>query len=348
VSSGTGARAALSVGAALVALTAMGGVAVAVSAAARDTVAVLPDLCRDALGSAGGALPSGSALEDAFGRSGNGSTGVADPRAPASGLGAGSDQQRAGRLRARQGGGADTRGSSAPSAGSAGAPRAPAARGGEPGGGNGAGGPGGSGQGSGSGPVAGPGGGSGTAPVPGSGPDASGEVQPFTPPVRSPPAVPPPVAAPSAPAAALTSELVTALVVAAVLLAVGLLVARLLRRARGAVRGLLDATGLHPAEAAGRAAAATADGDHDAALRWTFVTGLLRLDEAAVLAYDPARTTRECARRLHSARFRELGRGFDVVAYGGRHADPDDVTAARAGWAALLREIAPAAERASV
>jgi len=332
----------VAVAVALATLATSAGVAVAVGRSRVDAPAALPAVCRDAPGGAGGSLPDGAALDQAFGRTGDGSTGTPDPQALARGLGAGTPAERAGRLQALQGGRGDAGASGGSSTGAPGAPAPPAQRGGQPGGGDGAGGRGGSGQGSGTGSESGPGGGSGDSRVPGSGPDRAGAPQEFVP--SPPPTVrvdPPPQAAP--PRRRAVPAVLSGLLSALVLLGASLLAARLLPRRRPGVTALPDATGMAPADADARAASAAEGADHDAALRWTFVAGLLRLDEAGVVPYDPARTTRDVARRLRSDRFRGLARAFDLVAYGGRHATAADVASARSGWTVLLAEVRPTA-----
>ncbi len=360
----TSPRVALAVGAAVATLVVSAGVAVAVTRAHRDAPVALPPVCRDNPGSAGGSLPNGPAIDKALGANGGGSSGSSRllGRGAAGLLGSGTAGELGGRAQALLGGAEQTAaggGSGAGGGGTGGAAGSGQGSGsGQSGAGSGSGSGGGSGAGAGSGGGAGGGGGgtgggtaggtetgpgSGSGPLlaPGAGPDAAGVPQPVTP--RLPP---PKVDPPQPPAQSTTrhaSPVLVGLFLALVALVAALVAGRLLARRREADPALPDATGLSAADADQRAAAALAAADHDAALRWTFVAGLLRLDDAGVLAYDPARTTRECARRLRSARFRNLARGFDLVAYGGRHASAGDVTAARSSWQALLAEVAPGA-----
>jgi hypothetical protein len=136
-----------------------------------------------------------------------------------------------------------------------------------------------------------------------------------------------------------------ALLVAALVLLVGLAVLAL-RRTKSRQRDLPDGTGLAPTDADALAANAVAAGDLDLALRWTFVSGLLRLDEVGVLPYDATRTTSDCAHWVRSAQFPVIAAGFDLVAYGGRHATLADLEAARSGWNALISEVSQRTDRA--
>jgi hypothetical protein len=81
-----------------------------------------------------------------------------------------------------------------------------------------------------------------------------------------------------------------------------------------------------------RADAAEAAGDLDAALRLRFRAGLLRLDARGRIEYRPSISTHEVRRALHSEGFDRLAATFDDVVYGGRPADPGDVSAARERW----------------
>jgi hypothetical protein len=79
-------------------------------------------------------------------------------------------------------------------------------------------------------------------------------------------------------------------------------------------------------------------GDLDHAVRLRFVAGLVRLDRAGVLAYQPSLTTGQLRRRLRSGSFADLAVAFDEIAYGGRRAGAPDVEAARQGWPRVLQE----------
>lgn len=88
-----------------------------------------------------------------------------------------------------------------------------------------------------------------------------------------------------------------------------------------------------------RAADAERAGDLALAVRLRFRAGLVRLDRAGVVVDRPALTAGALTRQLPSGRLRELAVTFEEVAYGGRPASPDDVAAARAGWARVLEEV---------
>jgi hypothetical protein len=79
-------------------------------------------------------------------------------------------------------------------------------------------------------------------------------------------------------------------------------------------------------------------GDHELAIRLRFRAGLLRLGLAKVIPFRPSLTTGELRRLLTSPDFDRLGADFDEIVYGGRHAGPDDVAAARAGWEQVLKD----------
>ena len=308
-----------------------GGVAAAVTQAHTDPMAKLPAVCRDNPGSAGGKLPGGKKLETALrqlaANPGLTKSVVADV-APALGSGSAADLVLRGQALAGSGGVADglaagigVTGGGSTSSGSGVAPGS--------GNGGGAGGAGGL-----SGTDTGPAGGQGTSPIVGSGPDPEGVPQPAN------PKIPPPVIPPVPPKVSHSVGKAVAGVLVALLVAALLVGAYLLLRRRPAPEGRLpDGTGMQPAHADALARNALSQGDLDAALRWTFVSGLLRLDQVGVLPYDAARTTRECSRWVRSAHFPVLADGFDLVAYGGRHATMPDVIEARNGWNALLADV---------
>lgn len=327
----------------LASLVLAGGVAAAVTQAHLDPLAVLPALCRDNPGSAGGALPGGRKL-DALLKAGAGTAGPTGTTpadlVPALGSGSGSELQL--RVQALQGSATAIQGSGQGEPGSqggSGTGGSGTGTGAGNGNGRGAGGTGGQ-----SGNDSGPAGGQGTSPVTGNGPDANGVPQAPNPKISPPPVIPPAARrAARHPLGAVFGPLLILLLVAAVLAA-----GYLLSRGRGRrERQLPDGTGMVPAQADALAQSALAGGDLDAALRWTFVSGLLRLDQVEVLRYDPTRTTSACAAFVASARFPVLAVGFDLVAYGGRHATMSDVTAARQGWNQLLVEVVSGRELTS-
>jgi heme exporter protein D len=79
-------------------------------------------------------------------------------------------------------------------------------------------------------------------------------------------------------------------------------------------------------------------GDLERAVRLRFRAGLLRLGDRGAIRYRPSVTTGEVRRTLRSARFEGLAGTFEEVTYGGRAADPPDVTAARREWPRVLEE----------
>jgi hypothetical protein len=98
---------------------------------------------------------------------------------------------------------------------------------------------------------------------------------------------------------------------------------------------------LDPDELERQAVAAERAGDLDHAVRLRFVAGVLRLDEAGVIAYRSSLTTGQLRSRLHSASFAELAAAFDEIAYGGRPAQEADLRAATEGWPRVLVEAGP-------
>jgi hypothetical protein len=133
--------------------------------------------------------------------------------------------------------------------------------------------------------------------------------------------------------------LVVAVIGAAVLVSVGLIRRRTtvgISRARGTRerRRLED-----PDDLEREADAAELAGNLERALRLRFRAGLLRLDQAGVIAYRPALTTGELTRRVPSPRLRELASAFEEIAYGGRPVEADDLQSARAGWPRILQEV---------
>lgn len=93
-----------------------------------------------------------------------------------------------------------------------------------------------------------------------------------------------------------------------------------------------------PAELERQATAADRDGDHDLAIRLRFAAGLLRLDAARAIELRPSLTSGDVGRTLRSDTYNSLAATHDAVAYGGRHASPDDAEDARRDWAAVVGE----------
>lgn len=85
-----------------------------------------------------------------------------------------------------------------------------------------------------------------------------------------------------------------------------------------------------------QAVEAEAAGDFERAVRLRFVAGLVRLDRAGVLRYQPALTSGQLTQVLESSTFDELATSFDEIVYGGRPATVDDVASARAGWPRVM------------
>lgn len=82
-------------------------------------------------------------------------------------------------------------------------------------------------------------------------------------------------------------------------------------------------------------------GDYEKAIRLWFVAGLLRLDRAGRIRFDPALTTGDVARSLHSPSFQDIGARFDEIVYGRRPPRAEDVEATRDAWALVLAEKEP-------
>jgi hypothetical protein len=96
------------------------------------------------------------------------------------------------------------------------------------------------------------------------------------------------------------------------------------------------------------AESAAAEGRYLEALRQTYAAMLLLLDEAKLLAYDPARSNGEVLRSLRAAehaRVREVllpvTRAVDEKFYGGRPATAADYEGSRAACARLMGILAP-------
>ena len=130
--------------------------------------------------------------------------------------------------------------------------------------------------------------------------------------------------------------LAAGVVIAALVVAVRLSSGR--GRQRFASRGLIgdDEHGLGPDELERRADDAERRGDLDAALRLRFLAGLARLDDAGIVRLRPGLTNAAVSRALRSRDFDGLANDFDEVAYGGRPATSDDVSAARSTWPAVV------------
>ena len=124
---------------------------------------------------------------------------------------------------------------------------------------------------------------------------------------------------------------------------VTLRIARRRARALASPAGTTPGTSKRDPRALERAAEeAERRGDLRAAIRLRFQAGLLRLDHARMIEWRPSLTSGEVRRRLRSPAFARLARSFDEIVYGGRDPLPDDVTAARRGWAELIEASAPA------
>jgi hypothetical protein len=113
------------------------------------------------------------------------------------------------------------------------------------------------------------------------------------------------------------------------------------RAAAQRVPGAGDVAGaaaVGPAELERRAADADRAGDHDRAVRLRFAAGLLRLHAARKIELRPSLTSGDVGRTLRSDTYNALAATHDAVAYGGRHASPDDAEAARRDWPAVVGE----------
>jgi hypothetical protein len=139
--------------------------------------------------------------------------------------------------------------------------------------------------------------------------------------------------------------LAAGVVIAALIVAVRLSSAR--GRQRFASRGVIgdDEHGLGPDELDRRADDAESRGDLDAALRLRFLAGLARLDDVGVVRLRPGLTNAAVSRALRSGDFDGLANDFDEVAYGGRPATSDDITAARSTWPGVVATARSGARR---
>jgi hypothetical protein len=134
----------------------------------------------------------------------------------------------------------------------------------------------------------------------------------------------------------------TALVVIGVVVLVGLVGFTFLARRRSATLDQelslerLLAEGGDPSEYEQSAEIAAEAGSFDAALRYRFLAGLLRLDLSGRITFRPGLTTGEISDTLSDARFDHLMDVFNDVAYGGRHADAATYAESVATWMDLL------------
>lgn len=141
---------------------------------------------------------------------------------------------------------------------------------------------------------------------------------------------------------ALGGPLTAGVVALAVVVVAGLIAFRHLARRRAATieRELtferLMREGGDPHQLEREAERAAAEGRYGAAVRQTFLAGLLRLDLAGAIRFDPGLTTGEIAETLADPVFDRLTRQFEDVVYGGREVDAAGWQAARSGWGDLL------------
>ena len=87
-----------------------------------------------------------------------------------------------------------------------------------------------------------------------------------------------------------------------------------------------------------KAAEAERRGELELGLRLRFRAGLLRLDEAGLVSFQPSLRSAELSGRLRSRTFDDLSVRFDEVRYGGRPADEEDIRTAREGWPLVAEE----------
>jgi hypothetical protein len=130
----------------------------------------------------------------------------------------------------------------------------------------------------------------------------------------------------------------------AVALVAGAISLRGIRRRRGVAETAAGGAALRgapegPAGLERLADEAERAGDHAAAVRLRFRAGLMRLGEREAIPYRPSLTTGEARRRLRSEPFDRLAADFDAIAYGGRKARDEDVSAARSGWREVLEGV---------
>ncbi len=86
------------------------------------------------------------------------------------------------------------------------------------------------------------------------------------------------------------------------------------------------------------AAEAEVAGAFDDAVRLRFQAGVLRLQRDGHVRRGRSTPTRAIGQQLHLAEFDRLGRSFDEVAYGGRHASASDAAEARQSWERVRAE----------
>jgi hypothetical protein len=88
-----------------------------------------------------------------------------------------------------------------------------------------------------------------------------------------------------------------------------------------------------------RAASAEDAGDHEAAVRLRFRSGLVRLSQRDVLTDHWALTDRQLSSRLRSATFDVLAGRHEAIVYGREPATAVDAEEARRGWPRVLAEV---------
>ena len=79
-------------------------------------------------------------------------------------------------------------------------------------------------------------------------------------------------------------------------------------------------------------------GELERAFRLRFQAGLLRLEDAGVLAFRPSLTTGELVRLVPSGTLPSLTTALEEIVYGGRPAQPQDVDASHHAWPQVLEE----------
>lgn len=93
------------------------------------------------------------------------------------------------------------------------------------------------------------------------------------------------------------------------------------------------------------AAAADANGEYAAAIRYRFRAGLLRLDRSGALQLRASTTSAQAARTVRSETFDGLARQFDAVAYGDARAAGRDSERSSHDWRAVLQKLGDGAGR---
>jgi hypothetical protein len=94
-----------------------------------------------------------------------------------------------------------------------------------------------------------------------------------------------------------------------------------------------------PSDLERRADKAEADGDFATAIRLRFVAGLLRLDRAGAIRYEPSLTTGQVRRKLRSQPFDRVSVFFESVAYGGRTPSAEDAQETKTAWRDVLQKV---------